>query len=110
MPDWLWVLALFLMLTFGYCIGYATGSYKNDPDKAPTEQAYIREAEINAAVWKDVEIRKEELACQANKEIALRKVELEQQNAIERYKIAAAELKNQNETNQQKEESDGNML
>lgn len=95
MPDWLWVLALFLMLTFGYCIGYATGSYKNDPDKAPTEQAYIREAEINAAVWKDVEIRK---------------AELDKENALERYKIAAAQVENQNQTGQQKEESDGNML
>ena len=95
MPDWLWVLALFLMLTFGYCIGYATGSYKNDPDKAPTENAYIREAEINAAVWKDVEIRKEEL---------------DKEYALERYKIAAAEVKNQNQPEQQKEESDGNML
>jgi len=95
MPDWLWVLAMFLMLTFGYCIGFATGSYKNDPDKAPTENAYIREAEINAAVWKDVEIRK---------------AELEQQNAIERFRIAADQTKNQNQPEPQKEESDGNML
>lgn len=95
MPDWLWVLALFLMLTFGYFIGFATGSYKNDPDKAPTENAYIRESEINAAAWKDVEIRK---------------AELEQQYAIERYKIAAAKVGSQNQTEQQKEESDGNML
>lgn len=80
MPDWLWVLALFLMLTFGYCIGFATGSYKNDPDKAPTENAYIRETEINAAVWKDVEIRK---------------AELDKQYAIERYKIAAAKIMEQ---------------
>lgn len=95
MPDWLWVLALFLMLTFGYCIGYATGSYKNDPDKAPTENAYIRESEINVAAWKEVEIRK---------------AELDKEYALERYKIAAAEVKNQNQTEPQKEESDGNML
>ena len=85
MPDWLWVLVLFLMLTFGYCIGYATGSYKNDPDKAPTEQAYIRETELNVAAWKEVEIRK---------------AELEQQNAMERYRIAAAQYDNQNQTGQ----------
>lgn len=102
MPDWLWVLALFLMLTFGYCIGYATGSYKNDPDKAPTENAYIREAEINVAAWKEVEIRKAELACQANKEIALRKAELEQQNEIERYKIAAETAERQRKTSENK--------
>ena len=88
MPDWIWVLALFLMLTFGYCIGYATGSYKNDPDKAPTENAYIREAEINAAVWKDVEIRK---------------AELEHETALEHYRIAA-------EIQKRKEKVDGNML
>lgn len=87
MPDWLWVIALFLMLTFGYCIGYATGSYKNDPDKAPNEQAYIREVEINAVAWKEVEIRK---------------AELEQQNAMERFRICTDQYDNQNKTEQQK--------
>ena len=86
MPDWLWVLFIFLALTFGYFIGFTTGSYKNDADKPPTENAYIREAEINAAVRKDVEIRK---------------AELEQQYAIERYKIAAAGVRSQNQTEQQ---------
>ena len=69
MPDWLWVLALFLMLTFGYCIGFATGSYKNDPDKAPTENAYIRQAEIEAETYKEIEIRKAELDYQMQRDI-----------------------------------------
>lgn len=95
MPDWLWVLALFLMLTFGYCIGYATGSYKNDPDKAPTENAYIRQAEIEAETYKEIELRKAELDYQMRRD------------------ILDAEREKQNITNQQhnqKEEPDGNML
>lgn len=92
MPDWLWVLALFVFLTFGYCVGFATGSYKHDPDKPPTENAYIRESEINAAAWERVE---------------LRKAELEQQASLERYRIAAEKV---TEQEKQKGEQDGNVL
>lgn len=69
MPDWLWVLALFFALTVGYVIGYTTGSYKNDADKPPTENAYIRQAEIEAETYKEIELRKAELDCQMQRDI-----------------------------------------
>ena len=78
MPDWLWVLFIFLALTFGYFIGFTTGSYKNDPDKAPTEQAYIRETELNVAAYKEIEIRKAELDYQMKRDIL--NAEREKQN------------------------------
>lgn len=89
MPDWLWVLFIFLVLTLGYFIGFTTGSYKNDADKPPTENAYIREAEINAEVWKEVELRKAELETQAE---------------VERYKIATEQLE------RREDRTDGNVL
>lgn len=95
MPDWLWVLFIFLALTFGYFIGFTTGSYKNDADKPPTENAYIRQAEIEAETYKEIELRKAELDYQM------------------RHDILNAEREKQNITNQQhnqKEEPDGNML
>lgn len=78
MPDWLWVLFIFLALTFGYFIGFTTGSYKNDADKPPTENAYIRQAEIEAETYKEIELRKAELDYQMRRDIL--NAEREKQN------------------------------
>ena len=78
MPDWLWVLFIFLSLTFGYFIGFTTGSYKNDADKPPTENAYIRQAEIEAETYKEIELRKAELDYQMRRDIL--NAEREKQN------------------------------
>ena len=83
MPDWLWVLFIFLALTFGYFIGFTTGSYKNDADKPPTENAYIRQAEIEAETFKEIELRKAELDYQMRRDIL--SAEREKQNGIELY-------------------------
>lgn len=78
MPDWLCVLFIFLALTFGYFVGFATGSYKNDADKPPTENAYIRQAEIEAETYKEIELRKAELDYQMRRDIL--NAEREKQN------------------------------
>lgn len=69
MADWLWVICLFLSLSMGYLIGFATGTYKNSTDIAPTENAYIREVETNVAAYKEIELRKAELDYQMRMEI-----------------------------------------
>lgn len=69
MADWLWVICLFISLSMGYLIGFATGTYKNSADIAPTENAYIREVETNVAAYKEIELRKAELDYQMRMEI-----------------------------------------
>ena len=61
MPEWAWLIGFFVVMTLGYVAGFAVGSYKNNAEKAPTEAAYIRDCEVNAEAYRDVEIRKAEL-------------------------------------------------
>ena len=84
MPDWLWVLCLFICLTIGYFTGWACGSAKSEADsnKCPSENAYIRESEIMAEANKEIEIRNAELNYQVKMEIL--KAEREKQNAQNR--------------------------
>ena len=91
MPDWIWLIALFLMLTIGYLIGFTCGNYKtqSETNPCPSENAYIREAEIMA---------------EANKEIEIRKAELEQQSEVEKFKISAEQIK------QEVKQQNGNVL
>lgn len=71
MPDWLWVVFLFLALTIGYTTGFAAGSWKSETElnACPSENAYIREAEILADANVKIETRKAELECQLKSEI-----------------------------------------
>ena len=80
MPDWLWLIALFLMLTIGYLIGFTCGNWKSqsETNPCPSENAYIRETEIMAEANKEIEIRKAELEYQMKAEIL--KAEQEKQN------------------------------
>ena len=39
MPEWIWILALFIALTIAYFAGFAAGSWKTD--RAPSEHAWI---------------------------------------------------------------------
>ena len=39
MPEWVWVLALFVGITAGYFVGYKLG--QNEFDEAPTTNAWI---------------------------------------------------------------------
>lgn len=80
MPDWLWVLCMFFALTIGYFNGFACGSVKAEADinKCPSENAYIREAEILADANVKIETRKAELEYQMKVEIL--KAEREKQN------------------------------
>ena len=90
MPEWLWVLCLFLSLTIGYIVGFMCGTFKSESEinRCPSENAYIREAEIMA---------------DANVRIETRRAELEQQTEIEKYKIIAEQVKEETRHN-------GNML
>ena len=74
MATWIWVACLFAALTIGYIAGFACGSVKSESETsaAPTENAYIREAEINASAYKEIEVRK---------------AELEAQNDLEKFRI-----------------------
>lgn len=70
MPEWVYLLAVFIALTLGYASGFAAGSWRSD--RAP-----------NANVW--LNIRK--YSVDMNKECALREMELnheEQMALIER--------------------------
>ncbi len=89
MPDWIWLIALFLMLTIGCLIGFVCGTWKSvaETNPCPSENAYIREVEIMA---------------EANKEIEIRKAELEAQNEMERYKISV-ELVERERTEKEKQ-------
>lgn len=71
MPDWVWVICLFVCLSIGYFTGFACGSAKSEADinKCPSENAYIREAEIMADANREIEIRKAELDYQMKTEI-----------------------------------------
>ena len=91
MPDWIWLIALFLMLTIGYLIGFTCGNYKtqSETNQCPSENAYIREAEIMA---------------EANVRIETRKAELEQQSEVEKFKISAEQIK------QEVKQQNGNVL
>lgn len=84
MPDWLWLIALFLMLTIGYMIGFTCGNWKSqsETNPCPSENAYIRETEIMAETNKEIEIRRAELEYQMKAEIL--KAEREKQNAQNR--------------------------
>lgn len=84
MPDWLWLIALFLMLTIGYMIGFTCGNWKSqsETNPCPSENAYIREAEIMAEAIKEIEIRRAELDYQMKAEIL--KAERVKQNAQNR--------------------------
>ena len=66
MPEWVWMLCVFLALSMGYLAGFMGGSWKSESetDIPPTENAYIRETEINAELIKTVEMRKLELEAQ----------------------------------------------
>lgn len=77
MPEWLWVLCLFLSLTIGYIIGFTCGVWKSRYDAPPTENAYIREAEIISADQKEIEIRKAEYDFQMR--LAILKAEQEKE-------------------------------
>ena len=82
MPDWIWLIALFPMLTFGYLVGFVCGNWKtqSEMNSCPSENAYIREAEIFA---------------NANKEIEIRRADLIQKTEIEKYKISAEQIERQ---------------
>lgn len=71
MPDWIWLIALFLMLTIGYLISFVCGNWKNiaETNPCPSENAYIREVEIMAEANKEIEIRKAELDYQMRRDI-----------------------------------------
>lgn len=69
MPDWLWVLFIFLALTVGYLTGFCSGVWKSDGDAVPSENAFIREVEIQSDAYKEIEIRKAELDHQMRMEI-----------------------------------------
>lgn len=77
MPEWLWLLCLFIALTIGYIVGFTCGTWKSECElnKCPSENAYIREAEIMADTNKQIEFRKAELE--------YRKAELEYQMQLE---------------------------
>lgn len=79
-PDWLWVIFLFLALSIGYTSGFAFGSVKSESElnACPSESAYIRESEIMADANKEIEIRKAELEYQMKKDI----LEAEREKAI----------------------------
>ena len=84
MPDWLWVIFLFLALTVGYLTGFVAGVWRSD--HAPTENAYIREAELNTEAYKEVELRKAALEQETEK----RKMELDAQNDLEKFRMVEA--------------------
>lgn len=71
MPDWLWLIAMFLMLTIGYLTGFTCGNWKSqsETNPCPSENAYIREAEIMAEANVRIETRKAELDYQVKTEI-----------------------------------------
>lgn len=71
MPDWLWVIFLFLALSIGYVTGFTCGSLKSETElnACPSEEAYIREAEIVADANKEIEIRKAEIEYQLKLDI-----------------------------------------
>lgn len=69
MPEWLWVLFIFLALTVGYLTGFCGGVWKSDGDSVPSENAFIREVEIQSDAYKEIEIRKAELDYQMRMEI-----------------------------------------
>lgn len=66
MPEWLWMVCLFLALTIGYIVGFTCGTWKSECElnKCPSENAYIREAEIIAEANKEIEMHKAELNLQ----------------------------------------------
>ena len=39
MPEWIWILSLFVALTTAYFAGFAAGSWKTD--RSPSENAWI---------------------------------------------------------------------
>ena len=72
MPEWLWILSVFIALSFGYATGFLAGSWKSD--RAP-----------NALVWESV--RKS--AISMNKECAMREMELNHEEQMELIKRGA---------------------
>ena len=70
MPEWLWVLSIFIALSAGYASGFVAGGWKSD-------------AAPSAAAWRAVR----EHSIDMNKECAMREMELnheEQMALIER--------------------------
>jgi len=81
MPEWLWMVCLFLSLTIGYIVGFTCGTWKSECElnKCPSENAYIREAEILSDANKGIEMRKADLDYQMRLEIL--KAEQEKEKA-----------------------------
>lgn len=81
MPEWLWMVCLFLALTIGYIVGFTCGTWKHESEinKCPSENAYIREAEILSEANKEIEMRKADLDYQMRLEIL--KAEQEKEKA-----------------------------
>lgn len=55
MPEWAWVVSLFVMLTVGYFIGFCGGIWKSG-DECPTENAWINVRKYSIDAQKVVNI------------------------------------------------------
>lgn len=69
MPEWIWILALFVALTIAYFAGFAAGSWKTD--RAPSEHAWIN-------------VRR--YSIDMNKECAMKEIELNHEESMEMIK------------------------
>lgn len=54
MPEWIWLIALFVTASLAYFAGYVLG--KNEADAAPTENAWINIRKYAIDMQKEVDI------------------------------------------------------
>ena len=55
MPDWIYLLAIFIALTIGYGVGFYAGSWKSEA--APSDNAYINVRRYSIDAQKEVNLR-----------------------------------------------------
>lgn len=56
MPEWVWLIALFVAASLSYFAGYVLG--KNEEDAAPTENAWINIQKYLIDMQREVDIHK----------------------------------------------------
>ena len=72
MPEWVYLLAIFIALTLGYFSGFVAGSWRSD--RAPSEHAWINVRRYSIDMNKECAMKEMELNHEESKEMIKRGV------------------------------------